>query len=58
MFLFVNMKGSIRDKVNKAEWRRNYKESINLNLDKMLKEKGFKYKEPRKFIPDVWDYQI
>ncbi|MCM3585798.1 sulfate permease [Mesobacillus maritimus] len=57
-FLFVNMKGSVRDKVNKAAWGSNYKESINLSLEKMLKEKGFNYKDTRKYIPDVLDYQI
>ncbi|MGM0901600.1 MAG: SulP family inorganic anion transporter [Bacillota bacterium] len=57
-FLFVHMKGIVRDKVNKAVWRRTYKESINLSLEKMLKEKGLNYKHTRKFIPDVLDYQI
>ncbi|MBY0095779.1 SulP family inorganic anion transporter [Mesobacillus maritimus] len=57
-FFFVNMKGLVRDKVNKAEWRTSYKESINLSLEKMLKEKGLNYKDKRKFIPDVLDYQI
>jgi SulP family sulfate permease len=57
-FLFANMKGSIRDKVNKADWRRNYTESINLSLEKMLKEKGFNYKESPKLTSDVLDYQI
>lgn len=56
--LFANMKGSIRDKVNKAVWRTNYKESINLNLEKLLKEKGFNYKKPQKSYMDVFDYQI
>ncbi len=57
-FLFVNMKGNVRDKVNKAEWIKNYQESINLNLEKMLKEKGFNYKDTPKYIPNVLDYQI
>jgi sulfate permease, SulP family len=57
-FLFVNMKGNVRDKVNKADWIKNYQESINLNLEKMLKEKGFNYKDTRKYLPDVLDYQI
>jgi len=57
-FFFVNMKGLVRDKVNKAVWRTSYKESINLSLEKMLKEKGLNYKDRRKFIPDVLDYQI
>ncbi|MGO4890432.1 SulP family inorganic anion transporter [Anaerobacillus sp. MEB173] len=57
-FLFANMKGSIRDKVNKAVWRSNYTESINLSLEKMLKEKGFNYKKSRKMTSDVLDFQI
>lgn len=57
-FLFVNMKGIVRDKVNKAVWRTTYKESINLSLEKMLKEKGFNYKDIQKYLPDVLDYQI
>ncbi|MBU8906307.1 SulP family inorganic anion transporter [Desertibacillus haloalkaliphilus] len=57
-FLFANMKGAIRDKVNKAVWKRHYPEPINLSLEKVLKEKGFNYKESRKYTSDIIDYQI
>ncbi|RXI96531.1 sulfate permease [Anaerobacillus alkaliphilus] len=47
--LFANMKGSIRETVNRVDWNKKYKEQqLHLNLEKLLEIKGlFRYFQRR-----------
>jgi SulP family sulfate permease len=60
-FLFANMKGSIRDTVNKVGWNRKYTEQRNhLSVDQLLKEKGIFYENKRnhQLVAGALDFEI
>ncbi|WP_100406071.1 SulP family inorganic anion transporter [Bacillus solitudinis] len=61
--LFANMKGSVRDTVNKVGWKSKYKEQQNhLTIDQLLKEKGLHSYFTSEYVtkPNKWvnDFSI
>lgn len=57
--LFSNMKGSIRDTINKVHWNKKYQEQMNhLPLEQLLKEKEINIDSSKQLEPGVLDYHI